>query len=288
MMLKAERVLPPLGLKNGNQKDMKPVWRDGMSYNKCLRRVFDEDRISRAIEQQLWDQNMPEAERKYHLSVLLDEEAELYAKQASQELLEEAEPRLDVIEIMLEEKEKAFNEIVYFERLEMLPTRYRNMTFDDYHYNDEKGFKIVEHLKSGSSAILYGPNGTGKTMLAFCSVKYQWEQGKYAQYILAADFFDLVRKSFDKGDPLGLLREFTEFDYLVVDEVDKMHGSQTEHIYLYRLINERYNENKHTVLISNAGKQGLMDVIGQSTFSRIAGEGAVIAMPGEDYRRKGV
>ena len=180
----------------------------------------------------------------------------------------------------------AFDQQLFSSRLETIPLRYRNYTFEDYQCESVKDKQIVEHMKSGQSAILYGANGTGKTMLAFCAIRHQWEMGKYAQYILAADFFDLIRNSFNGGDPLKVLKDFTAFDYLVVDEIDKKHGTQTEYVYLYRLINERYNEMKATVLISNSSRKDLENVVGISAFSRVAGDGKIIEFDGEDYRKR--
>ena len=74
--------------------------------------------------------------------------------------------------------------------------------------------------------------------------------------------------------------------YLVIDEVDKAFGSQTEFVYLYSLINERYNRMLPTVLITNADEVELVSVIGSSTLSRVAGDGAIIELKGQDWRQK--
>jgi DNA replication protein DnaC len=196
----------------------------------------------------------------------------------------------DLQDRMIEEKVRsqwsAYEKELLDSRMDTIPLRYRNNTFADYVCHDDRDREIVKHMASGKSGILHGSNGTGKTMLAFCAIRKQWEAGRYAQYILAADYFDLIRSSFNGGDPLKVLREFTDYDYLVVDEIDKKHGTQTEFVYLYRLINDRYNEMKPTVLISNSNRKDLEAVIGISAFSRVAGEGKIIEFTGEDYRKK--
>jgi len=68
--------------------------------------------------------------------------------------------------------------------------------------------------------------------------------------------------------------------------VDKGFGSQTEFVYLYQLVNERYNRMLPTVLVTNAREDELASVIGASTLSRVAGEGAIINLSGPDYRQR--
>lgn len=191
-----------------------------------------------------------------------------------------------LIEEMVRSQRESYERELFASRLETIPLRYRNQTFSDYVCQNDRDRAIVKHMASGRSGILHGTNGTGKTMLAFCAIRKQWEAGRYAQYILAADYFDLIRASFNGGDPLKILKNFTDYDYLVVDEIDKKHGTQTEFVYLYRLINDRYNEMKPTVLISNSNRKDLETVIGISAFSRVAGEGKIIEFTGDDYRKK--
>jgi DNA replication protein DnaC len=168
------------------------------------------------------------------------------------------------------------------ERLRQIPKRYKDSTFDNFQGND----KLVEYMKTGKSAIICGSNGTGKTHIAFASLRYQIEQGRDAHYILAADYFDQIKTSFADGSSASILRRYANYDYLIIDEMDKAYGTQTEFVYLYRMINERYNEMLHTVVITNANMQNAISVIGASVFDRIAGDGKVIELTGES-RRKG-
>lgn len=237
-----------------------------MSYNPCPKYEFN---------------------RKSYESRFKAEALEILVKQEKATGESTTDEDLEVLTDKLVQKERVgYEKVLLEERLLSLPRRYRGYVFDDFVRRDERDQAVVEHMASGKSAILYGPNGTGKTMLAICAVRRQWEAGRYAQYILAADFFDIVRSSFSGGDPLKVLKEFGAYDYLVIDEVDKKHGSATEFVYLYRLINDRYNDMRATVLISNASRKELGKVIGASAFSRIAGEGKIIQMDGEDYRKR--
>ena len=75
-------------------------------------------------------------------------------------------------------------------------------------------------------------------------------------------------------------------EYLVIDEIDKTQGTQMEFAYLYSLINKRYNEMKSTVLITNAKPDEFAAIIGQSALDRVASEGKIIDLTGDNYRQK--
>ena len=168
-------------------------------------------------------------------------------------------------------------------RLKQIPKRYEHETFDTYQGQN----LLKDYMKTGGSLIIYGSNGTGKTHLAFASIRYQIEQGKEAFYVLAADFFNEIKQSFANGSTHKVIQDYTRYDYLVIDEIDKSYGSQTEFNYMYLLINKRYNDMVPTVLITNAKKADLVDVIGSSVLDRIAGDGKVKELSGKSYRRMG-
>jgi len=180
-----------------------------------------------------------------------------------------------------QEKKKKLHDDLVRSRLSVIPPRYKNATFDNF-ITDKPS--LIDYMKTGGSAILYGNNGTGKTHLAYASIRYQIEKGNDAKYVLAADYFSLIKQSF--SNPSIDFKEYYDCPYLVIDEVDKRFGTQTEFIGLYQLINHRYNSLLPTVLITNSGKDELIEVIGVSSFDRIVEDGKLINIDGKNYRRK--
>lgn len=165
-----------------------------------------------------------------------------------------------------------------------VPKRFRNARFDTTECASAKERSVIEYLKKGRSAVIYGPNGTGKTHLAFASCIHQIAGGKTAKYVLAFDLFNSIRRSFGDSTTDTLVNEFASYDYLVIDEIDKTLGTPTEFTYLYSIINARYNDMKSTVLITNATPSEFVAIIGQSALDRVASDGAVIELFGENYR----
>ena len=167
-----------------------------------------------------------------------------------------------------------------------VPARFREARFSNFTCFNEKQKSVIEFLKQGTSAVIYGSNGVGKTHLAFASCFHQIENGKTAGYILAFDFFNEIRKSFSDYTTSSVISEYEYYDYLVIDEIDKTQGTPMEFTYLYSLINKRYNEMQSTVLITNAKPADFATIIGQSALDRVASEGKVIDLTGDNYRQR--
>jgi DNA replication protein DnaC len=183
-----------------------------------------------------------------------------------------------------------------------MPARYRDFCFEDYVFygTDEqmkRQQKLIEYLKDGKSLVMYGNNGTGKTMLAFSSMKNQLSLDKTVKYITFMEIMDEVHQYFGTDKAIGELVSFySGFDYLVIDEIDKSYGSKSELINLFRIVNNRYNEETPTVLITNAGqvdatdsdgnmRLGVINSIGRSSYERIVEDGTAIYMDWESYRK---
>ena len=191
----------------------------------------------------------------------------------------------EIFEQKEQEKENASLENFRNVHLSQIPPRFKDATFDNFICQTDKHRSAVEFLKQGQSIALYGKNGTGKTHLAFATLRHLVEKGYKVKYILAFELFDLVRDSFSDSRLKTEIEELNKIPYLIVDEIDKKFGTQTEFLALYKLINYRYNFNLKTMLISNAEKEDLIEVIGLASFDRIIQDGAAINLDGENFRR---
>lgn len=175
-------------------------------------------------------------------------------------------------------------------RLARFPERYRNLSFADYrlHGTPEQRAtqkSLIACLKAGKPVVMFGNNGTGKTMLAYCAIREQLLAGKDAEYTTMKDIIDLVKGCWSNGvSDLRVIERYTRPDYLVIDELDKGYGSETEFLNIFAIVNRRYNDRKTTVLISNASRADVDVVVGKSVVDRIGEDGVMAPMTWDSYR----
>lgn len=173
------------------------------------------------------------------------------------------------------------------------PKRYQDASFEAYEFygtveQQERQRRLVQFLQEGKSVVMYGNNGTGKTMLAFASIRDKIVKGMSTRYVSLLDVIDEIKDTFSTGvSPLRIVEKYIGYDYLVIDEMDKSYGTPTEFINIFRILNGRYMDKKPTVLITNASKDDVISIVGRSSYERIVEDGTAVNMNWDSYRRPG-
>nr|WP_319775988.1 ATP-binding protein [uncultured Sphaerochaeta sp.] len=171
------------------------------------------------------------------------------------------------------------------------PKRYQEASFEAYRFygtpeQQERQRKLVHFLEKGKSVVMYGNNGTGKTMLAFASMRDKIVKGMSTKYISLLDLIDEIKETFNTGvSTLRIIEKYIGYDYLVIDEMDKSYGTPTEFINIFRIVNGRYMEEKPIVLITNASKLDVIAIVGRSSYERIVEDGTAVLMDWDSYRK---
>ena len=172
------------------------------------------------------------------------------------------------------------------------PERYRDVTFSDFEYvgtEEQKSIqkKLIWHLKNSNPVLMYGNNGTGKTMLAYASMRDLIEKGMSPLYVTLFNLMSEIKESFNSEVLTSrIMEKYLNCDSLFIDEIDKSYRTATEFFYFFNIINSRYSSNKPTVLISNAGESDIMDVVGISNYERIVEDGVAAHKNMESYRKR--
>jgi len=177
------------------------------------------------------------------------------------------------------------------------PARFKDSAFDNYLFDVDEEFSkkqrhLIHVLLEGKSLVMFGNNGTGKTRLAFASMRDKVLKGESVYYMTASEFFDEVKMTFNNTIKVSdVLENYLGYDHLFIDEVDKSYGTITEFIALFRLVDKRYLQLKQTVLMANAdddkdSDKYVIKVIGRSTYERIVEDGTAIYMNWKSFRAR--
>lgn len=182
-----------------------------------------------------------------------------------------------------------------------IPQRFRSATLDGYKVQCEgqqraKDFAmelasaLAEKAAGGRSAIFIGLPGTGKTHLACAIARATIEAGRFAMFTTTVRMMRRIKATWSRDSEeteTHAIEAFTLPPLLVLDEVGVQFGSETEKMMLFDVLNERYEERRSTILLSNLALDGVKGFLGERVFDRIREDGGqYIAFDWESFRGK--
>ena len=181
-----------------------------------------------------------------------------------------------------------------------LGSRYQGKTFIDFIPSCEDAVKIKarcekyaatfqDRLNTGDSLMFLGNPGTGKNLLAAAICTGIVSNGFTAVHTTALKLVRKIRSAWGKKDTdeQAMINSFSLPDLLVIDEIGVQFGTAAEMIQLTEVINERYEEQRPTILISNLDIKGVESYLGARILDRFCeGYSAAFEFTWESYRRK--
>lgn len=180
--------------------------------------------------------------------------------------------------------------------------KFFDLWFDNFNaYNDSlrhalKLMKDIAYSQSNRSLILLGSNGLGKTMLSSIALKIRGG-AIYKMYEIIMRI-KASYKSTSTENEQDILEELSKLPLLVIDEVGRSFGSESEKNWLSYVIDERYEDGLPTILISNlkmmrdctdeekASGYYIERYLGKDSVSRLVECADIVTVTGEDWRRK--
>lgn len=131
--------------------------------------------------------------------------------------------------------------------------------------------------------VLLGSNGTGKTTLASAVGNSFLRLGLKALYYKEASLMRDVRSSFDRCEG-AFFKDLSSCDLLCIDEIGR--SSQTEFglATMQDILDQRYMDDRCTILISNLMPDQFWARLGSSIRSRIP-DGSIDILAGPDLRK---
>lgn len=142
--------------------------------------------------------------------------------------------------------------------------------------------------RRGASAIFCGPPGTGKTHMA-CAVGLELVNRYFSPvaFHTALSAIRSVKETYrsdshlSEGDAIARL---INPSLLILDEIGVQVGSDHERMLIFEIINERYQQCRSTILISNLNKAELGEYLGDRIMDRFRECGGVLAFDWASHR----
>lgn len=175
-----------------------------------------------------------------------------------------------------------------------LPPRYRECRFQNF--RARKGTEAalatcrrwVEEFRvgTGRGMLLVGPFGSGKTHLAVASAYAVLERT-----LLAPDFCSAsnLAGAVKQGERLDMrpVTEAIRARLLLLDDIGQTGRTEFDRELIYRIVSERYEGQRPTLITSNLTEAKLTDALGGALVSRLYEMTEMVALTATDYRKSG-
>lgn len=170
----------------------------------------------------------------------------------------------------------------------MLPQRHQRSAFLNYITRTrgqadalQQCVNYTQQIKQTmkGNLIMVGTTGTGKTHLACGTAKTLLKQGLKARYITSEEIAQRIMTAWnldtkDQSEE-SVIYEFAQYDLLIVDEYG-LHDRDKRTALVHKVLTERYDCNKPTMLISNFTLDDLKEDLGDRLWSRFQHDGLVV------------
>ena len=172
----------------------------------------------------------------------------------------------------------------------MVPPMFKGASVDDF-----KGTLIEPYIsrvlsEDGPSWLLLGTNGVGKTRLAWALCREWCVRGESYQVTNGTRLTAFFRRygGIDSDLCDRIDGAFCAVRHLVIDEVDKLRGSENDMVFFSYLVDRRYEHRLQTIVMGNKGVFEAREIVGASAYSRLTGDGALkpAYWKDEDRRRR--
>lgn len=156
--------------------------------------------------------------------------------------------------------------------------RYTKATTDNL---DQKIQEAIQKAIDGNKGMfIFGGTGTGKTYAMHALANKKSESSVDNWIMLLSEFRDSMQKGFYYDN----VKEYTNQEYVFIDDIGAEKTSDFVIEFLYILVNRRYENMKRTVLSTNLSLAEFAERYGDRILSRISEMCILLELKGEDKR----
>jgi DNA replication protein DnaC len=135
---------------------------------------------------------------------------------------------------------------------------------------------IQEKPAAWKSLILSGAPGTVKTHLLCAVVRNLADSGVAARYVTLHEMLADIKTAYSDNSKseVGQILRYVQCDFLALDEIDVMRGSDNDKALLFAVVNGRYNDLKPMAIATNQMPEALSEFVTDRVLDRLQ-EGAL-------------
>lgn len=165
-----------------------------------------------------------------------------------------------------------------------VPSRFAWASLDDFAGGEADKLRAwADTAGPVPNLLVLGPVGVGKTHAALAACRPGVEKGMELRFLPVVELLDLLRP----GGPEGAWGNLADVDRLIVDDVGLERATDWTNERFGALVNRRWMEERPTIATTNLEPKELREALGDRTYSRLTGSGAVVVrLTGDDKRRR--
>lgn len=145
-------------------------------------------------------------------------------------------------------------------------------------------------LVDGSSLLLGGGTGVGKTHLAVAMVQELAARGTVAIFVPVVDLLDEIRSGYESGRADEIQRAVRDADCVALDDLGAHKTTEWTSERLFALFDDRYRSGRQTIVTTNACSlmelEGMLGNKGGRITSRLAECAQVHIIRAQDFRAR--